>query len=74
EAERAPEQAALWGLGQVIGLEQPQRWGGLVDLPVGLDDTVVRRLRTVLAGTENQVRVRADGTYARRLVRTPQVA
>ncbi|SCG07535.1 erythronolide synthase/8,8a-deoxyoleandolide synthase, partial [Streptomyces sp. MnatMP-M27] len=74
EAERDPEQAALWGLGQVIGLEQPQRWGGLVDLPVGLDDTVLRRLRTVLAGTENQVRVRADGTYARRLVRTPQVA
>nr|WJJ61189.1 type I PKS [Streptomyces sp.] len=74
EAERDPEQAALWGLGQVIGLEQPQRWGGLVDLPVDLDDTVVRRLRTVLAGTENQVRVRADGTYARRLVRTPQVA
>ncbi|WP_406144450.1 SDR family NAD(P)-dependent oxidoreductase [Streptomyces sp. NBC_01012] len=74
EAERDPEQAALWGLGQVIGLEQPQRWGGLVDLPADLDDTVVRRLRTVLAGTENQVRVRADGTWARRLVRTPQAA
>ncbi|MER5790654.1 SDR family NAD(P)-dependent oxidoreductase [Streptomyces sp. NPDC001980] len=74
EAERDPEQATLWGLGQVVGLEQPQRWGGLVDLPADLDDTVVRRLRTALAGTENQVRVRADGTYARRLVRTPQAA
>ncbi|UED88783.1 SDR family NAD(P)-dependent oxidoreductase [Streptomyces profundus] len=73
-AERDPEQAALWGLGQVIGLEQPQRWGGLVDLPGDLDATVVRRLRTALAGTENQVLVRADGSYARRLVHAPQVA
>ncbi|WP_078877741.1 type I polyketide synthase, partial [Streptomyces sp. 150FB] len=70
EAEQDPEQAALWGLGQVIGLEQPQRWGGLVDLPAELDATVTGRLRAVLTGTESQVRVRADGTYARRLVRT----
>ncbi|WP_220131236.1 hypothetical protein, partial [Streptomyces sp. PT12] len=28
--------AAVWGLGRVIGLEQPGRWGGLVDLPAEL--------------------------------------
>ncbi|MEU7363121.1 MULTISPECIES: type I polyketide synthase [Streptomyces] len=74
DAERTADQAAVWGLGQVIGLEQPERWGGLVDLPADLDDEVIRRLRTALAGTESQVRVRADGTYARRLVRVPQAA
>nr|WP_171817432.1 type I polyketide synthase [Streptomyces viridosporus] len=74
EAEQDPEQATLWGLGQVVGLEQPERWGGLVDLPAAPDDTVVRRLRTVLGGTESQVKVRADGVYARRLVRVPQAA
>ncbi|TQE26397.1 SDR family NAD(P)-dependent oxidoreductase, partial [Streptomyces ipomoeae] len=26
-------QAGLWGLGRVVALEQPERWGGLVDLP-----------------------------------------
>ncbi|WP_229076859.1 hypothetical protein, partial [Actinoplanes sp. DH11] len=30
-----PAQAAVWGLGQVAGLEFPERWGGLVD--VGVD-------------------------------------
>ncbi|WP_208611546.1 SDR family NAD(P)-dependent oxidoreductase, partial [Streptomyces bungoensis] len=29
-----PEQAAVWGLGRVHGLEQPHRWGGLIDLPL----------------------------------------
>ena len=27
-----PEQAALWGLGRTFSLEQPDRWGGLIDL------------------------------------------
>ncbi|MBP7570507.1 MAG: acyltransferase domain-containing protein, partial [Acidobacteria bacterium] len=31
----AVEQAALWGLGRVIGLEHPERWGGLIDLDPG---------------------------------------
>ncbi|MEU1950188.1 polyketide synthase, partial [Streptomyces sp. NPDC020125] len=28
-----PDQAGVWGLGRVIGLEHPDRWGGLIDLP-----------------------------------------
>ncbi|WP_344340934.1 acyltransferase domain-containing protein, partial [Streptomyces rhizosphaericus] len=33
-----PDQAGIWGLGRVIGLEYPDRWGGLIDLPAELDD------------------------------------
>ncbi|MET7771700.1 SDR family NAD(P)-dependent oxidoreductase [Nocardia sp. NPDC005366] len=32
------EQAPLWGLGRVIGLEQPQLWGGAIDLDPGEAD------------------------------------
>ncbi|GAB3690883.1 hypothetical protein GCM10027597_46970 [Saccharopolyspora tripterygii] len=71
DAGPAPERAAVWGLGRVIALEHPQRWGGLVDLPQQLDRNAVRRLAGVLAGTgEDQVAVRPSGVYARRLVRS----
>ncbi|MFJ7212994.1 SDR family NAD(P)-dependent oxidoreductase [Amycolatopsis sp. NPDC098790] len=69
---RQPDQALIWGLGLTIGLEHPRRWGGLVDLPGNVDDRVLGRLAAVLAGDEDQVAVRADGTYARRLVRAPR--
>ncbi|WP_051766617.1 type I polyketide synthase [Saccharothrix syringae] len=69
---RDPAQAQLWGLGLTIGLEQPGRWGGLVDLPEVVDDGVRDRLTAVLSGDEDQVAVRSDGTYARRLVRAPR--
>ncbi|MEX5636206.1 type I polyketide synthase [Parafrankia sp. FMc2] len=36
---RSPVQAQLWGLGRVVGLEHPDRWGGLLDLPA-TDPTV----------------------------------
>ncbi|WP_341833166.1 KR domain-containing protein, partial [Streptomyces albus] len=26
--------AGVWGLGRVVALEEPDRWGGLVDVPV----------------------------------------
>jgi acyl transferase domain-containing protein/acyl carrier protein len=70
-----PEQLRVWGLGQVIGLEQPQRWGGLLDLPAEPDAAAVRRLAAVLAGDgdEDQLAVRGDGLYARRIVRAPQL-
>ncbi|MFI6094875.1 type I polyketide synthase [Lentzea sp. NPDC051213] len=63
-----PAQAAVWGLGRVAALEQPQRWGGLIDLPEQLDDRVLRRLPAVFAGTEDQVAVRPHGVFGRRLV------
>ncbi|WP_405716141.1 type I polyketide synthase [Streptomyces xanthophaeus] len=68
----APVQAQTWGLGRVAALEYPQRWGGLIDLPAALDgrDLAVRVAGVLGAGTaEDQIAVRACGTYARRLAR-----
>ncbi len=66
-----PAQARVWGLGRVVALEHPERWGGLVDLPETIDDRVLSRLAGVLAGVagEDQVAVRASGVFGRRLVR-----
>ncbi|MEU8633146.1 SDR family NAD(P)-dependent oxidoreductase [Amycolatopsis sp. NPDC048633] len=69
---RQPDQAQIWGLGLTIELEHPRRWGGLVDLPENVDGEVLGRLAAVLSGDEDQVAVRAGGTYARRLVRAPR--
>ncbi|WP_436845277.1 type I polyketide synthase [Streptomyces sioyaensis] len=71
EAVPSPVQAAVWGLGRVAALEQPQSWGGLVDLPAEPDERAVERLCAVLeAGPgEDQVAVRGSGVFVRRLVR-----
>ncbi|MFC5719432.1 type I polyketide synthase [Streptomyces gamaensis] len=70
-----PAAAQLWGLGRVVALEQPQRWGGLVDLPGVPDSTAVRRLAGLLTQAgEDQLAVRASGVSVRRLVRAPQSA
>ena len=69
----SPLQALAWGLGTVAGVEYPQRWAGLVDLPQQLDDRAAERLARVLAGSdgEDQLAVRASGVFGRRLVRAP---
>ncbi|MFI6449793.1 type I polyketide synthase, partial [Kitasatospora sp. NPDC050543] len=65
-----PVQAQVWGLGRVVALEHPYRWGGSIDLPETLDKRVLGRLAGVLAGGgEDEVAVRASGVFARRLVR-----
>ncbi|MET7642021.1 type I polyketide synthase [Streptomyces sp. NPDC005438] len=73
--ERVAEvaQAQVWGLGRVIGLEDTDRWGGLVDLPATLDEQTADRLRQALAhtGGEDQLAVRRSGLYARRLAHAP---
>ncbi|MFG2905898.1 type I polyketide synthase [Kitasatospora sp. NPDC048286] len=71
DAVEAPEQALLWGLGRVVALEHPDRWGGLVDLPAAPDGRAPARLAGVLAGApgEDQVALRPEGVFARRLVR-----
>ncbi|MGF1430304.1 type I polyketide synthase [Kitasatospora sp. LaBMicrA B282] len=70
-----PEQAQVWGLARVVGLEQPQLWGGLVDLPAELDARTTALLAAVLAPgqQEDQVAVRAAGILARRLERAAPV-
>ncbi|MGW7081842.1 SDR family NAD(P)-dependent oxidoreductase, partial [Streptomyces sp. NPDC054866] len=72
-----PDQARVWGLAQSpAASEHPERWGGLVDLPVdGAGDRRTReRLRAVLAGRtgrvggrEDQVAVRSGGLFGCRL-------
>ncbi|MBV7701063.1 SDR family NAD(P)-dependent oxidoreductase, partial [Streptomyces sp. TRM70350] len=68
-SEAAVAPAGLWGLGRVVRLENPDRWGGLVDLPGTLDERARRRLAAVLAGSEDECAVRENGTFAARLVR-----
>ncbi len=65
-----PAQAAVWGLGRAAALEQPQRWGGLVDLPADLDAEVPRRLAAALTGAdgEDQLAIRAAGLFGRRII------
>ena len=70
EVLTSPVQAQVWGLGRVAGLEHPDRWGGLLDLPARFDERAGQRLCAVLAGCgEDQSAVRPAGIMARRLVR-----
>ncbi len=77
-----PEQASVWGLGRVYGLDRPERWGGLIDLPAphtatpGAAESDERLWGGFFAGLagkedEDQFAVRADGLYVRRMVRKP---
>ncbi|WP_443032085.1 type I polyketide synthase [Streptomyces sp. CA-210063] len=69
----SPEQAQVWGLGRVAGLETPEIWGGLIDLPPRLDDAAAHALCAVLAtpGDEQEWALRDSGPRVRRLTRAP---
>ncbi|MCA1224031.1 SDR family NAD(P)-dependent oxidoreductase, partial [Streptomyces sp. 8L] len=64
----APLQAMVWGLGQSVALEHPDRWGGLVDVPENAGPEVWQRCAGALGGPEDRIAVRADGVHARRFV------
>ncbi|MFC7310447.1 type I polyketide synthase [Streptomyces monticola] len=66
-------QAAVWGMGAGLALDQPDSWGGLVDLPHTVDDTATRLLCQVLAapGGDDQVALRGDRVLGRRMVHAP---
>jgi aryl carrier-like protein len=66
-----PEEAAVWALGQTMAAESAERRIGLVDLgdPRGYD-----RLAGALTTGEDQVAVRADGLFVRRLARVADPA
>ncbi|WP_049576959.1 type I polyketide synthase [Streptomyces sp. SBT349] len=63
----------LWGLGPVVGIETPERWGGLVDLPERPDERALTRLAAALAAVddEDQLAVRPSGLMGRRILRAP---
>ncbi|MET7642031.1 SDR family NAD(P)-dependent oxidoreductase, partial [Streptomyces sp. NPDC005438] len=66
-----PVRASVWGLGRVVALEDPDRWGGLVDVPEEPDERALERLVDVLAGaagSEDQLAVRGGAVVVRRLV------
>ncbi len=70
EVTTSPVQAQVWGLGRAVGLEHPQFWGGLIDLPTEFDAQTAARFAAVLAdGREDQVALRPSGMFLRRLVR-----
>ncbi|WP_345639408.1 beta-ketoacyl reductase, partial [Rugosimonospora acidiphila] len=73
-APTAPDQAALWGLGRTAGLELPNRWGGLVDVPAGWPAGTGAALAAILAGGhgEDQLAVRDGVVLARKLTRVPR--
>ncbi|WP_290061708.1 type I polyketide synthase, partial [Amycolatopsis solani] len=66
-----PVAARVWGFGRTVALEQPALWGGLIDLPATLDLPTGRRLAAVLTGAngEDQVALRPQGAFGRRIVR-----
>ncbi|SMH62078.1 non-ribosomal peptide synthetase/type I polyketide synthase [Azospirillum agricola] len=51
-----PFQAALWGLGRSLAMEQPRLWGGLLDLPGDPDGAVWDRLPAALLPGERALR------------------
>ena len=66
-------QTPLWGFGKVIGLELPQVWGGLVDLPVGSEHQtfpINQLLAELAADKEELVALRSNRRYVCRLTKT----
>ncbi|AFM19068.1 polyketide synthase family protein [Mycolicibacterium chubuense NBB4] len=68
---RAVDQAALWGLGRVIGHQEfPGQWGGLIDIDDSddCDATAARVCAHILSeSTEDQVAIRGRSTFVPRL-------
>jgi NAD(P)-dependent dehydrogenase (short-subunit alcohol dehydrogenase family) len=67
----SPSQAALWGLGNVIALEHPELWGGLIDLEPHRNARESTELLSELVAPEREGRLafRGGQRHAARLVR-----
>jgi len=67
----AVRQSSLWGLAGVVRAEQPDIWGGLVDLPAGEDVGVTecaRALSTVLGTQVRSILALRDGAFTASVV------
>ncbi|MCB1741757.1 MAG: amino acid adenylation domain-containing protein, partial [Gammaproteobacteria bacterium] len=66
-----PAHSPIWGMGKVIGLEQPALWGGLLDLPMSVDTTALAAEVVAACSAddpEDQVALRDGGRWVARLV------
>jgi hypothetical protein len=67
-------QSPLWGLGKVIALEQPEMWGGLIDLELIQSGKTLQEIATTLltdilkSDSEDQMAYQAGQRYVARLV------
>ncbi|WP_370656858.1 SDR family NAD(P)-dependent oxidoreductase [Streptomyces sp. NBS 14/10] len=68
---RSPASARVWDAARRARLEDPQRWGGLIDVAGLPDRRVVDGLIGVLHGDERECAVRTSGVFVRRVVRAP---
>ncbi len=74
------QQAPLWGMGRVIALEQPNLWGGLIDLPhignpTATNAGIASLCEEILASDgEDQVALRENRRYVLRLERSRPAA
>ncbi|GAB3152773.1 hypothetical protein GCM10027258_54360 [Amycolatopsis stemonae] len=71
ETLEQPFAAGIWGLGRVAALEHPDRWGGLADLPAEPGEAELTRLVAAFTAGEDQLAIRPEGVFARRLVHAP---
>jgi phthiocerol/phenolphthiocerol synthesis type-I polyketide synthase A len=63
-SDAALPQSCLWGLARVIAAEQPELWGGLVDLPAGEDfGDCVAALSRVLPTAAKSILALRDGEF-----------
>ncbi|MEU5980655.1 SDR family NAD(P)-dependent oxidoreductase, partial [Streptomyces sp. NPDC047315] len=63
---------AVWGLGRVFGLEQPEQYGGLIDVPAVWQSGTGDQLAAALAEpVEDQLSIGSAGVFARRLHHAP---
>jgi len=68
-----PEQSPVWGLGRVIALEHPERWGGLIDLQNGDEAELANLVWQFQAGDgEDQIALRGSTRYVPRLTAVKQ--
>lgn len=57
-------QSSLWGMAAVIAAEQPDLWGGLVDLPAGGGDLHLGALAAVLPSAPRSILALRDGEFS----------
>ncbi|TDC25341.1 SDR family NAD(P)-dependent oxidoreductase, partial [Streptomyces sp. 8K308] len=77
----APLQSPVWGLGRVVALEQPELWGGLIDLDPAAHDpaaeaeaVLAELLRPAGSDDEDQIAHRAGARLVARLRRAERLA